>query len=211
LSGVQTSRLNPWDREHPENWLFPVYYESLIHIVDNLENAVFRIGMLTDYGIVILTQIASSPEKWSSATDIATALVMPIHTVAKVLKTLHQGGFLESRRGKQGGYRLAKSPREISVRAIFEAFEGQLRVTECAIPSDPCQLSSKCHMARHWRVINEVIRRTLDDISLEFLLQPEPVGWVGFVGRSSNLERDCKRLPVRLIQAITAESSTGSK
>ncbi|MEO5330209.1 MAG: SUF system Fe-S cluster assembly regulator [Magnetococcus sp. THC-1_WYH] len=145
--------------------------------------------MLTDYGLLILTRMASSPEEWFSATDIATALAMPIHTVAKVLKTMHQGGFLESRRGKRGGYRLAKLPSEISVRAIFEAFEGRLHVTECSISSDPCQFSSKCPMVQHWRVVTDVIRRTLDDISLEFLLQPEPAGWVGFVGRSSNLER----------------------
>ena len=149
--------------------------------------------MLTDYGLLILTHMASNPEEWCSATDLATALVMPIHTVAKVLKIMHQGGFLESRRGKRGGYRLAKLPSEISVRAIFEAFEGRLHITECSISSDPCQFSSKCHMARHWRVVNEVIRRTLDDISLEFLLQLEPVGWVGFVGRSSHLARACQQ------------------
>ncbi len=149
--------------------------------------------MLTDYGTLLMTHIASRSGEWLSAADLATALDMPRHTVAKVLKILHGNGLLESRRGKQGGYRLARSPKEISVMAIFEAFEGQLHVTECSLPTEPCLFSSKCHMARHWRIVNEAIRRTLEDISLEFLLNPEPVGWVGFVGRATNLEQDWSR------------------
>lgn len=159
----------------------------------NKENAVFRIGMLTDYGTLVLTQIASKPEEWLSAADLATLLDMPRHTVAKVLKILHGSKLLKSRRGKLGGYQLAKPPNEISVMAIFEAFEGRLHVTECSIQTEPCSLFPKCHMARHWRIVNEAIQRTLEDISLEFLLNPEPGGWVGHVGRACNLEQDWSR------------------
>jgi len=146
---------------------------------------VFKIGMLTDYGILILTHMAKNPQGWSSAAELSASLNLPKPTVAKVLKLMNHHGLLDSHRGKQGGYRLSRSPGRISITEILEAIEGPLHVTDCALPHASCQRIIQCDLPAHWRVVNEVIHSAIKEISLDFFCQSKPCGLVGYLARTS--------------------------
>jgi Rrf2 family protein len=59
-----------------------------------------------------------------SAAQIAEARGISVHHLAKVLRELGRRGFLHTSRGVGGGFRLARDPRQVTLREIVELFEG---------------------------------------------------------------------------------------
>lgn len=58
--------------------------------------------------------------------ELATAEAIPSNYLVQILNELRNGGLIVSKRGKQGGYALAKDPKEISLYDIVRAVEGEL-------------------------------------------------------------------------------------
>ena len=79
-----------------------------------------RISKLTDYGTVVMTELARNPRGVVSATDLASRLDITPATVSKLLKLLSKGKLVHSYRGSEGGYQLAQLPEDISVAAIID-------------------------------------------------------------------------------------------
>lgn len=135
-----------------------------------------RISRLTDYGIVLLSHMATQHAQAASASDLAEALHLPLPTVSKLLGMLSRAGLLESQRGAKGGYALAALPAEISIIRIVEALEGPVALTLCSgdVASD-CEYEGVCHLPGHWRRINGAIRAALEGISLAEIVTPQPM------------------------------------
>ena len=134
-----------------------------------------RITKTTDYGIVLMTQMASRPGDRFSAPDLAEDAQLPLPMVSKILKTLTREGLLESHRGVNGGYALARGPRDIAVSEIIAALEGPIAITECVDDSPgECSQEAVCPVRSNWQLINRAIRRALDDIRLSDMARPLP-------------------------------------
>ncbi len=133
-----------------------------------------RMTRVTDYGIVLLTYFAKTPEATlHTARDLARDAHLPLPTVNKVLKTLTRHGLLESHRGVKGGYALARHPEEISVAEIISATEGPVAMTECTVDGPGgCDLESECPGADNWQRINQAIQEALDGITLAEMTRP---------------------------------------
>ncbi len=130
-----------------------------------------RISRLTDYGTVVLAELAGSGESVCSAKDVAVATGIAPPTVSKLLKLLSKAGLVRSTRGANGGYRLTRGPSAISAAAIIDAVEGPVSITECSASDSSCDIESTCHVGSAWQRINVAIRRALDDVTLEDLLK----------------------------------------
>lgn len=125
-----------------------------------------RIGKLTDYGVLIMSHLASNPDEPQSAYELAGELKMPQPTVSKILKALAHAGLLQSQRGVKGGYHLSRSPAQISLIEIIDALEGPLALTECNLQAGLCEMECDCNMRKNWIDINALIRNTLAKIDL---------------------------------------------
>lgn len=127
----------------------------------------FRLNRLTDYAVVVLTQMAQSDQGLTSAQQLAEHSGVPLPTVAKLMNLLSRHGIVTSHRGASGGYCLSRTAEEISVAAIVEAIEGPIALTACAEGSpDPCDVQSLCPMAGNWNEVNRAIRQALGNVSL---------------------------------------------
>ncbi len=133
-----------------------------------------RLSKMTDYGTVIMSQMAARPSSIFSAAEIAAASGLSVTTASKILKTLARHALLTSVRGAKGGYMLARPPERISVAEVIAAMEGPLAVTECGIPSGHCAQEARCPSRDNWRRLNHVVRGILDGISLLDLSRPLP-------------------------------------
>jgi len=133
-----------------------------------------RVSKLTDYGLVLMSQIARGPQsELHTARDLAKQCQLPMPTVSKLLKTLLQNGLLASHRGIKGGYSLAREPHLISLAEVISAFEGRLALTECSMEvSGLCDLESSCRIKNNQRVINQVVRGALENVTLADLIRP---------------------------------------
>jgi len=130
-----------------------------------------RISKLTDYGTVVLAELAAADNTVSSANDVASATGLAAPTVSKLLKLLSKAGLVVSTRGARGGYRLARQPADISAAEVIDALEGPVSITDCSADDKSCDFESTCNVGGAWQRINIAIRRALDDVSLEDLLK----------------------------------------
>ena len=125
-----------------------------------------RLNKMTDYAVVLMTELALSGKVVASA-DLARRTTIPQPTVAKLLKVLAQGRLTVAHRGRAGGYGLACSAEDISVAQIIEAVEGPLAVAACIDGThDNCEYELTCPMNGRWEMVNTVIRRALNEVSL---------------------------------------------
>ncbi len=134
-----------------------------------------RITKTTDYGIVLLTYMAESPEQRYNASELAEDTQLPSAMVSKILKILARENLLDSHRGVNGGYSLARGPREITVSEIIAALEGPIAITEC-IDDSPgeCSQEPVCPLRSNWQLINNAIRSALDGLRLSDMARPLP-------------------------------------
>ena len=141
-----------------------------------------RISKLTDYGTLIMSQMARHPERLHSANELAVMLGLGIPTASKVLKGLARHGLVTGVRGLHGGYSLSRPPQAISVADIVDALEEQpFGLTECSAATGLCDIEESCRIRASWRTINSIVRRALEDVSVASMVQAPPPGRrVGF-------------------------------
>lgn len=134
-----------------------------------------RMSKLTDYGTVVLAQMAREPAKLFTAPELAERTGLGTATVAKLLQALGRAGLLTSQRGAHGGYALARPPEEISAVNIIDAIEGPVALTECATGHSHCTIQADCAVGGNWQQINIGIRRALEGVTLAELTRPMAV------------------------------------
>lgn len=136
-----------------------------------------RISKIVDYGILVLTHMASRPTHVCSAAELAGDLGLGQPVVSKILKLLAQHGLVASTRGAHGGYRLERDASAINVAEIIDALEEQpFGLTECTALPGVCSVEGACHIRSHWQRINHIVRRTLESVTVADMLEGEGRG-----------------------------------
>jgi len=129
----------------------------------------FRLGRLTDYGIVLMAHLAGLEGERHNAREVAADTGLPAPAVSKILKQLAREGLLVSHRGAKGGYSLARPAGAISAAEIITALEGPIGLTECTVHPGHCVQEPSCHVREPWQRINGVVREALERVTLEKL------------------------------------------
>ena len=89
----------------------------------------------------------SGPRK---AREIATSMDIPLGSLKQVLADLVGHGVLTSTAGPRGGYRLAKSPEEVTLLSIIEGAEGHFVLDQCVLRGGPCDWTEACPIHDTW-------------------------------------------------------------
>ena len=134
-----------------------------------------KLTKMTDYAVVCLGTLARRPGNSMSATELSKETGLALYTVQKLLKLLvSKSDFIRANRGAFGGYILNKNSSEISIVEIIEALDGPITLTSCVDKSESfCEASDICFLGGKWNKINEIIRKSLKDVSLNDLLSYE--------------------------------------
>ncbi len=135
----------------------------------------------TGYGLVALTRLAKLDDGDKlSARQIAEQYDVPVSLLMNVLKELSSAGVVESTRGAKGGYRLARSPEEISLRDLIVTLEGPIRLAECikgqTHSDEACRIMDNCPIADPVHKVNRRISDFLKDVTLSEIVRPSGGG-----------------------------------
>ncbi len=138
-----------------------------------------RVSKLTDYATVVMTVLAGVPDSNNpgnvlSAQDLAARARLELPTVSKLLKQLAHAQLVESFRGVNGGYRLARTPEHISIADIVIAMEGPIGMTECSAHAGLCDHEPHCGVRVNWQRINHAIAQALASVTLADMLESPP-------------------------------------
>jgi len=93
----------------------------------------------------------------------------------QLAQALKHAGLLRSVAGRHGGYRLTRSPAEITIGHIVEASIGPLRIVECIEDPEDCPRAVGCECRIVYELINKRITEVLHEYTLANLLDPS---WV---------------------------------
>ncbi len=127
----------------------------------------FKLNRLTDYGVVVMSQMSRDSDQVRTAPQISQNTGVPLPTVAKLLNTLAHERLVASHRGAAGGYSLARPPQQISVAEIIQALEGPIALTACVDGATGCcDVEAVCPMRGNWDKVNAAIRGALSQVSL---------------------------------------------
>lgn len=125
------------------------------------------------YGLRALIDLAvHSVTESVSISSIAARQGLSEAYLEQLMAKLKKAGLVISARGAQGGYKLAKSAKDISVGDVLRALEGNLDAVQCAgLSEEGCQGSQLCVSKYVWQKINESISKTVDDMKLDILVE----------------------------------------
>ncbi len=84
----------------------------------------------------------------------------------QIVNPLKAAGIVQSVRGAHGGYRLARDPRQLTLREILTVIEGSLALTECAEDGASCDLGATCVVRRMWLDLTEALARAMESVTL---------------------------------------------
>ncbi len=97
---------------------------------------------------------------------VAEDMDLPRSYTPQILGLLARAGIAESRAGRGGGYRLARSPAEITMLEVVEAAEGPLASVSCPLSGGPCRWDDACAVHPMWTDVTESVRSSLRRRSL---------------------------------------------
>jgi FeS assembly SUF system regulator len=130
------------------------------------------LSKLADYGVIVATHLALSPDRQENATSVAAATRLPLATVAKLLKALAHAGLATATRGAAGGYRLARPASAISIAEVVAAIDGDIGLTQCSVHVDECAHTNYCPTRPHWAAINRAVGAALSAVTLDEMISP---------------------------------------
>ena len=99
------------------------------------------------------------------------------HYLEQLISTLRNAGYVNSIRGPQGGYILAKDPKDITIGDVIKTMEGPITLVDCLLNDDTennyCEKVGKCVTRDVWVKVRDSINNVLNSISLADLCKED--------------------------------------
>jgi Rrf2 family nitric oxide-sensitive transcriptional repressor len=134
-----------------------------------------RLTSFTDYGLRILMRLGAEPERSLTTEALASELALSRHHLQKVVQALGRAGWVATRRGAGGGFRLAVPPEALTVGAVVRRLEAPQPLVECfRDDGGACRLTPRCLLRHRLARAREAFLAELDRTTLADCLGPEP-------------------------------------
>jgi Rrf2 family protein len=126
----------------------------------------------TDYAVRCVYYLCAKGDDGIAMVDeIAAAMSVPRSFAAKILQKLTRAGIVTSHQGVKGGFRLAKSPHQISMLDIITVIEGPLALNVCLESKKACGLSPNCRVHPFWFAVRSGVEKLFADLTFDRFLE----------------------------------------
>jgi Rrf2 family protein len=134
------------------------------------------VSVKCQYGLRALFELSRHWEKGlMRIPEIASAQAVPERFLENIMNQLRQGGFVESRRGKGGGFMLARAPCTITLADIVRFVDGEIYGVGCEgdRPVHPCRLKGRCIFLPIWQEARAALEAVYAGKTLQDLLDAD--------------------------------------
>lgn len=133
-----------------------------------------QLTSFTDYSLRVLIYLGSHPDAVATVGAIAEEYAISRHHLTRVVHQLGLKGYIETTRGKGGGFRLARQPERIRIGDVVRDMESGFELAECFRPGDTtCRLLPACALKPVLAEAGRAFLTSLDRYTLADLLPPE--------------------------------------
>jgi Rrf2 family iron-sulfur cluster assembly transcriptional regulator len=145
-----------------------------------------KIPTMLRYGVRMVVTLAQKGEVMSTAGLAKEMVVSPLY-LRQLAPVLERAGIIEGFRGARGGYRLKVRPGDITLFEIIQAFDEDFSLLDCIKSTDSCPRSADCTTRYLWKDLSDVLKKTLQDMTLKQLMERKNKrdmggnGWVEYI------------------------------
>ena len=126
-----------------------------------------KLTSYTNYAMRSLQLAALKSPDLVRIDDVAQIHKLSRPHIMKIVHELGKAGYLETVRGRNGGFRLARPAQEIIVGEVVRITEGPLDVVECFNPEkNTCPLMGICVLSRKMQEATAAFMTVLDDLTI---------------------------------------------
>ena len=135
-----------------------------------------KIGYKTDYALKALLQLALNYEGGGgsvmSISEIGKSGDMPVKFLEQILLILRKGGFVKAKRGVNGGFLLARHPKDITIGRVIRFIEGPIEPISCVQDEcyKGCKDVSSCIFRDVWKEVASAVSVVVDTLTFEELV-----------------------------------------
>ena len=132
-----------------------------------------NVSQKCEYALRAVFELSRRPGEGPVRTsEIAESQAIPAKFLALILRELKQGGFVDSRRGKRGGYLLLGRPDRVTVGEIIRFVDGPVAPVRCVAGSDPpdCPLYGSCAFTGMWSRARDAVNEVFDNTTFQDLI-----------------------------------------
>jgi len=120
--------------------------------------------------ILFLSKTAGNGKPMSSA-ELSKEMNIPYRFMRRIGLRLQKSGFIESRKGKGGGIRLARPSSQISILEVLREFdEGGLKLNACLKEETPCFRSGECPVHKEMVNLQAILEKHLCGLTFDKLV-----------------------------------------
>jgi len=128
----------------------------------------------TDYAVRALCYMAAREREEKggiiTVTELVKELGMPRPFLRKILQKLNAAKLLISRKGKGGGFRLARQADKIFITQVMEIFQGPFKLNDCMFKRKICPNRKACFMRKKLEAIEEFAAAQLKGVTIKEIL-----------------------------------------
>ena len=126
-----------------------------------------RVSAKVDYAVRAAVELAAAdPDVNVKAEAIAAAQEIPRKFLDNILQGLRQAGIVESRRGPEGGHRLARPADDIAIADVIRAIDGPLANVGGRSPDELRLTGSAEPLQEVWIAVRASLRGVLEEVTL---------------------------------------------
>lgn len=132
-----------------------------------------ELSRFTDYSLRTLIFSGLHPERTITVAEVAAAYQISENHLVKIIHKLGKLGFLDTKRGRSGGFRLSRDPASINLGEVVRATES-LALVEC-LGSDGggCPITKACVLKRVITQARDAFLETFDRYTLQDVIAPK--------------------------------------
>ena len=133
-----------------------------------------RLTRAGEYAVRCVLYLSSSPgQEVVSRKAIAESMDIPDQFLGKIAQQLARSGILEIVQGARGGFRLLRSPEDLSLLEVVEATIGEIFLNDCLMNPGICMRSQACAVNKIWEKARDQLRETLGKATFKSLLESQ--------------------------------------
>lgn len=127
-----------------------------------------RLTAFTDFGLRTLMRLAGSPGRLFTTDEISAEFAISKNHLAKVIQELSRAGYISTRRGMGGGFKLAVEPCSVTIGDIVRKLEDRHAMVECfRADGGGCTLTPRCRLKGKLAAAREAFLKELDATTLQ--------------------------------------------
>ncbi len=126
-----------------------------------------QVSARVDYGTRALAELASRPDQLVTSEELAALQGIPVKFLEGILTQLRRAGLVLSKRGAEGGFRLARPATEIAVADVFRALDGPIAAVRGQAPEDMDYPGAAEHLRDVWVATRAALRTVLEQVTLD--------------------------------------------